>query len=156
MQKMDIDGLLCFVAKQQGLAREVYTCDESGAFGYYLHRKLEGMGVSNLVVQPQDGDERGKLLGICFWREAPETAAGPDRRAGKWGLSLPAAPIARIPPAVARRPPNAGIAQLVEQLAFNQLARGSSPCPRINSHHRTLPRPGPPVRTRWASLRGPG
>ena len=47
------------------------------------------------------------LLGICFWREAPETAVGPDRpacrsllglrsfsevggedwRAGKWGLT---------------------------------------------------------------------
>ena len=29
------------------------------------------------------------LLGICFWREAPGAAVGPDRRAGKWGLSLP-------------------------------------------------------------------
>ena len=26
------------------------------------------------------------LLGICFWRDAPETAVGPDRRAGKRGL----------------------------------------------------------------------
>ena len=26
------------------------------------------------------------LLGICFWREAPETAVGADRRAGKRGL----------------------------------------------------------------------
>jgi len=26
------------------------------------------------------------LLGICFWREAPGAAVGPDRRAGKWGL----------------------------------------------------------------------
>ncbi len=33
---------------------------QSGAFGYYLHRKLEAMGVNNLVVQPQDWDERGK------------------------------------------------------------------------------------------------
>ena len=31
-----------------------------GTFGYYLHRKLESMGVNNLVVQPQDWDERGK------------------------------------------------------------------------------------------------
>ena len=59
VQKMDIDGLLHFVAKQQGLAREVHTCYEAGAFGYYLHRKLEAMGVSNLVVQAQDWDERG-------------------------------------------------------------------------------------------------
>jgi len=30
------------------------------------------------------------LLGICFWREAPETAVGPDRRAGNRGLPEPA------------------------------------------------------------------
>ena len=59
VQKMDIDGLLHFVAKQQGLAREVHTCYETGAFGYYLHRKLEAMGVSNLVVQAQDRYVRG-------------------------------------------------------------------------------------------------
>ena len=60
VQKMDFHGLLRFVAKQQGLAREVHTCYEAGAFGYYLHRKLEALGVDNLVVQPQDWDERGK------------------------------------------------------------------------------------------------
>ena len=26
------------------------------------------------------------LLGICFWREAPETAVGADKRAGKRGV----------------------------------------------------------------------
>ena len=60
VQKMELDDLLHFVAKQQKLAGEVLTCYEAGAFGYYLHRKLEAMGVSNLVVQPQDWDERGK------------------------------------------------------------------------------------------------
>ena len=60
VQKMDFHGLLRFVAKQQGLAREVHTCYEAGAFGYHLHRKLEALGVDNLVVQPQDWDERGK------------------------------------------------------------------------------------------------
>jgi transposase len=60
VQKMEIDSLLHFVAKQQGLSREVRTCYEAGAIGYHLHRKLEAMGVSNLVVQPQDWDERGK------------------------------------------------------------------------------------------------
>jgi transposase len=48
------------VAKQQRLAREVFTCYEAGAFGYHLHRKLAAMGVTNYVVQPQDWDERGK------------------------------------------------------------------------------------------------
>ncbi len=60
VQKMELDGLLHFVANQQKLAGEVHTCYEAGAFGYYLHRKLAAMGVSNLVVQPQDWDERGK------------------------------------------------------------------------------------------------
>ena len=60
VQKMDLDGLLRFVARQQRLAREVHTCYEAGAFGYYLHRRLVAMGVRNLVVQPQDWDERGK------------------------------------------------------------------------------------------------
>ncbi|MHC4923562.1 MAG: hypothetical protein ACYTG4_05725, partial [Planctomycetota bacterium] len=52
VQKMDLDGLLHFVAQQKRLAREVHTCYEAGAFGYYLHRKLVAMGVPNLVVQP--------------------------------------------------------------------------------------------------------
>ena len=60
VQKMTFDGLLRFVAKQQRLAREVFTCYEAGAFGYHLHRKLTAMGVTNYVVQPQDWDERGK------------------------------------------------------------------------------------------------
>ncbi len=62
VQKMDFDALLHFVAKQQDLAGEVRTCYEAGAFGYYLHRQLEALGVSNLVVQAQDWDERGKGL----------------------------------------------------------------------------------------------
>tara|TARA_B100001059_G_C17269154_1_gene302759 strand:+ start:190 stop:387 length:198 start_codon:yes stop_codon:yes gene_type:complete len=33
---------------------------EAGAFGSHLHRKLVAMGVSNLVVQPQEWDQRGK------------------------------------------------------------------------------------------------
>ena len=62
VQKMTFDGLLRFVAKQQGLAPEVYTCYEAGAFGYHLHRKLTAMGVTNYVVQPQDWDE--KIIGV--------------------------------------------------------------------------------------------
>jgi len=60
VQKMTFEGLLRFVAKQQCLAREVYTCYEAGAFGYHLHRRLTAKGVTNYVVQPQDWDERGK------------------------------------------------------------------------------------------------
>jgi hypothetical protein len=53
VQKMDIDGLLHFVAKQQRLASEVHTCYEAGAFGYYLHRKLEAKGVGALCFNCQ-------------------------------------------------------------------------------------------------------
>jgi len=60
VQKMTLDGLLHFAAKQRRLAREVFTCYEAGAFGYYLHRLLTAAGVTNYVVQPQDWDERGK------------------------------------------------------------------------------------------------
>ena len=40
VQKMTLDGLLHFVAKQKRLAREVFTCYEAGAFGYHLHPVL--------------------------------------------------------------------------------------------------------------------
>jgi len=57
---MTFDALLHFVAEQQRIAREVFTCYEAGAFGFHLHRKLTEMGVTNYVVQLQDWDERGK------------------------------------------------------------------------------------------------
>jgi hypothetical protein len=60
VQKMTFDGLLHSVAKQQRLAREVFTCYEAGAFGFHLHRKFTEMGVTNYFVQPQDWDDRGK------------------------------------------------------------------------------------------------
>jgi hypothetical protein len=50
VQKMTFDGLLHFVAKQQGLACQVFTYYEAGAFGYHLHRKLIALGVTNYVV----------------------------------------------------------------------------------------------------------
>jgi transposase len=60
VQKMTFEELLLFVARQQKLAGKVYTCYEAGPFGYHLHRRLEAMGVTNFVVQPQDWDDRGK------------------------------------------------------------------------------------------------
>ena len=78
VQRMTFGALLRFVAKQQSLAGEVHTCYEAGAFGYYLHRKLEALGVSNLVVQPQDWDERGK-----------GGEDGQDRRAGSMRAAGP-------------------------------------------------------------------
>ncbi len=50
----------------------------------FQHRPQARSGHGMRKLQPTDA--RNLLLGICFWREAPETAVGPDRRAGKWGL----------------------------------------------------------------------
>ena len=58
--KMTDEELMPFVDKQQKLTPSVVTCDEAGAFGFHLHRRLEELGIKNYVVQPQDWDERGK------------------------------------------------------------------------------------------------
>jgi hypothetical protein len=39
-------------------------------------------------IQTPNIDSLLLLLVICFWREAPETAVGPDLRAGKRGMIL--------------------------------------------------------------------
>ena len=62
VQKMNLEALLRFVAKQLEQAKAVHTCYEAGGFGYHLHRKLTSLGATNVVVQPQDWDERGKRV----------------------------------------------------------------------------------------------
>lgn len=57
-QKFDEEQLLRFVAKQKAMARRVVCCYEAGCFGYGLHRKIVALGAENLVVAPQDWDER--------------------------------------------------------------------------------------------------
>jgi transposase len=59
---MNYDELMLFVVKQQKLTGNVVTCDEAGAFGFHLHRRLEELGIKNYVVQPQDWDERGRAI----------------------------------------------------------------------------------------------
>ena len=44
IQKMTFERLLRFVAKQQRLTLEVFTCYEAGPFGHQLHRQLKAMG----------------------------------------------------------------------------------------------------------------
>ena len=46
VQKMTLEGLLHFVARQQRQAGKVFTCYEAGAFGYQLHRRLVGQHLS--------------------------------------------------------------------------------------------------------------
>lgn len=59
-QKFTPAGFLSWAAKQVMLADEVYSCYEAGPFGYGLHRKLEALGIKNVVIRPQNWDELGK------------------------------------------------------------------------------------------------
>ena len=60
LQKMTCDEFMLFVIKQQKLTRNVVTCYEAGAFGFHLHRRLDGLGIKNYVVQPRDWYESDK------------------------------------------------------------------------------------------------
>ena len=59
-QKLDRAGLLKWATKQVESGATVHSCYEAGPFGYWLHRKLEKLGVKNVIVQPQKLDERNK------------------------------------------------------------------------------------------------
>lgn len=61
-QKLSQEKFLKFMAQQKQLARRVVSCYEAGPFGYGLHRMLLAMGVENLVIAPQDWDERGQKV----------------------------------------------------------------------------------------------
>jgi transposase len=51
---------LSWVEQQLQKGFEVISCYEAGPTGYWLHRKLEGLGVTNYVVCPTRLDSRGK------------------------------------------------------------------------------------------------
>jgi transposase len=59
-QKFTPEGFLLWAKKQLDLAEQVHSCYEAGPFGYGLHRRLEAMGVHNVVVRPQNWDELHK------------------------------------------------------------------------------------------------
>ena len=61
-QKFSREELLKFIAKQVALAERVYTCYEAGCFGYGLHREIQALGATNLVIAPQNWDERNKKV----------------------------------------------------------------------------------------------
>lgn len=56
-QKFTPAKFLEFAARQLELAEEVHSCCEAGPFGYVLHRRLQEMGLRNIVVRPQNWDE---------------------------------------------------------------------------------------------------
>ena len=59
-QKFTPEEFLVWAGKQLSLAEEVHSCYEAGCFGYVLHRQLAALGIKNLVIQPQNWDERHK------------------------------------------------------------------------------------------------
>ena len=61
-QRFTPQKFLSWVKKQRSLAKRVVTCYEAGCFGYVLHRKLEALGIENLVVRPCNWDEYGKRV----------------------------------------------------------------------------------------------
>jgi transposase len=56
-QKFTPHSFLAWAKKQLDQAEEVHSCYEAGPLGYSLHRALEGLGIHNLVIRPQNWDE---------------------------------------------------------------------------------------------------
>jgi len=53
-QRFSPEQFLVWAKKQTRLARKDYCCYEAGCFGYWLHRRLEEMGIANFVVRPRN------------------------------------------------------------------------------------------------------
>ena len=58
-QKMSWEKALKWIGERVEGGGKVFSCYEAGPCGYGLHRILEAMGVSNIVVAPQRWDEGG-------------------------------------------------------------------------------------------------
>lgn len=59
-QKFKVADFLKWVKEQVAKGFEVISCYEAGPTGYWLHRKLTELGVTNYVVCPTRLDSRGK------------------------------------------------------------------------------------------------
>ena len=77
-QRFSPDQFVQWAKKQTELAKRVYSCYEAGPFGYSLHRKLTGLGVTNYVVRPRDWDQYGKKVKTDK-RDAKELVLNLDR-----------------------------------------------------------------------------
>ena len=53
LQRFKPEVFLQWVANLLEQTRRIVSCYEAGCFGYVLHRKLEAIGVENLVVRPR-------------------------------------------------------------------------------------------------------
>lgn len=61
-QRLSWDQFWRFVEKQVGLARKVHVVYEAGAFGFWVCRKLQKMGVDCLVCHPEKLDPQHKRV----------------------------------------------------------------------------------------------
>jgi len=77
-QKFTPEAFLRQVAKLKARAKRVVSCYEAGCFGYVLHRKLESMGIENMVVRPRNWDEYGSKV-KTDGRDARELCSCLDR-----------------------------------------------------------------------------
>src|ERR1022692_2532151 len=59
-QRFPVPKFLTWVEEQVKKGHQVISCYEAGPTGYWLHRKLEELGVTNYVVCPTKLDSRGK------------------------------------------------------------------------------------------------
>jgi len=59
-QKFTVQKFLEWVQQQLAKGQRVFSCYEAGPTGYWLHRKLTDLGVTNYVVCPTRLDSRGK------------------------------------------------------------------------------------------------
>jgi len=77
-QKFTPEAFLQQAAKLKVRAKRVVSCYEAGCFGYVLHRKLESMGIENMVVRPRNWDEYGSKV-KTDGRDARELCSCLDR-----------------------------------------------------------------------------
>ena len=77
-QRFKPEAFLQWVANLLEQTRRIVSCYEAGCFGYVLHRKLEAIGVENLVVRPRNWDEYGSKVKTDA-RDARELCSCLDR-----------------------------------------------------------------------------
>jgi len=77
-QRFSPEAFYHWMAKLVKQAHRVCSCYEAGCFGYVAHRRLQSLGVENLVVSPRNWDEYGQKVKIDA-RDAGELCANLDR-----------------------------------------------------------------------------
>lgn len=77
-QRFTPEGFLRWIGSQRERAERIVSCYEAGCFGYVIHRRLEAMGIENLVVRPRDWDQYGAKVKTDA-RDARELCGHLDR-----------------------------------------------------------------------------